>query len=377
MHRSRNVGWIVLLWVFSVFVLGCRPTTFLASAAISRTAQWSACGGMSGRWIFRGVDPSVPPRIRPGSYATATHSVHFVDARNLGRHSYRFLWSERNGIAYACRAGHLDIAHARKAADWTGYLAAVTLRNLEGGHAAFQFRGIEPSVYFVTLGFPPDWNRLGEADRQRVARDVSRELGQYLSFTALTWHEILTWFGYRPRPHVSEFPSAFSWEDTYSNLLGVHAAGMALKDENLPFSEAVTVVLARLIEELGGQPAEVAKRAAQSQSGRWYSKRGFSTVVHKRNFDVGLDDGFVTPCLVPGVDVCAGQAPLPLAVPTLEALARHGFSAHVQIEPRVWEQKKILAALVDEGCPPAKYLDPAVHFAFLVRYCQRHADAVD
>lgn len=376
-HRFRHVRWIVLLSAVLVCVLGCRPANLLASAAISQSAQWPARGGAPGQWTFRGLDPRVPPRIRPGSYATATHSVHFLDASSLGPHSYRFLWSERNGIAYACRAGHLDVAHARKAADWTGYLAAVTLRNLEGDHTAFQFRGIEPSVYSVTLVFPPDWDRLEEADRERVARDVSRELGQYLSFTALTWHEILTWFGYRPRPHVSEFPSAFSWEDSYSNLLGVLAAGAALENESLSFSEAVTGAFARLIEELGGQPAEVARRAAQSQRGRWYSKKRFSTVVHKRNFDVGLDDGFVTPCLVPGVDVCEGQAPLPLAVPTLEALARHGFSAHVQIEPRVWEQKKILAALADEGCPPAKRLDPAVHFPFLLRYCQRHADVVD
>jgi len=377
MHRSRYVRWIVLLSAFSVCALGCRPTTFLASAAISQSMQWLACGGAPGQWTFRGLDPNVSPRIRPGSYATATHSVHFVDAGSLGPHSYRFLWSERNGIAYACRAGHLDMAHARKAADWTGYLAAVTLRNLERGQASFQFRGIEPSVYSVTVVFPPDWDRLHDGDRERLARDVSRQLGQYLSFTVLTWHEILTWFGYRPRPHVSEFPSAFSWEDTYSNLLGVHAAAAALEDENLPFSQAVTVAFDRQLKDLGGQSAEVAKRAAQSQKGRWYSKRWFSTVVHKRNFDVGLDDGFVTPCLVPGVNVCEGQAPLPLAVPTLEVLVRGGFSVQVEIEPRVWEEKKILRVLEAEGSPPAKRIDPALHFPFILRHCESHADRAD
>ncbi len=35
--------------------------------------------------------------------------------------------AEGNGILYTCHAGHIDIAHARKAADWTGFLAAVTL----------------------------------------------------------------------------------------------------------------------------------------------------------------------------------------------------------------------------------------------------------
>jgi hypothetical protein len=231
----------------------------------------------------------------------------------------------------------------------------------------------EPSIGLVTLTFPSDWDRLDEDDRERAARDVSRELGQYLAFTALTWHEILTWFGYRPRPHVSEFPSAFSWEDTYSNLLGVQVAGAALQEETLPFSEAMTVALDRQLKDLGGQSAEVAERAARSQKGRWYSKRWFATVVHKRNFDVGLDDGFVTPCLVPAVAVCEGAEPLPLAAPALEALARHGFSVKVEIEPRVWEEKKILAALEAEGCPPVKRLDPTVHFPLILRYCEKHA----
>lgn len=377
MHWLRYTRSIVLVGSLLVGISGCRPATFLASAAISQKAQWRTSGDAPGEWTFKGLDPSVSPRIRPGSYATATHSVHFVDAANLGPHSYRFLWSERNGIAYTCRAGHIDIAHTRKAADWTGYLAAVTLRHLEQGRTSFQFRMREPSMCFVTLAFPPGWDRLDDDDREQIARDVARQLGQYLAFTVLTWHEILTCFGYRPRPHVSEFPSAFSWEDTYSNLLGVHIAGAALQEQTLSFNEAVTAALDRQLRDLGGQPAEVAKRAAQSQRGRWYSKRWLATVIYKRNFDLGLDDGFVTPCLVPGVSVCEGQEALPLAVPTLQALARCGFSVYVEIEPRVWEQKKILAALEAEGCPPAERLDPTIHFPFLLRYCESHMELVD
>ncbi len=370
MHGWRSGRWFVLVSLCGVGVFGCRPATFLAAAAISQGAQLGARTEASGPWTFHGLNPSVRPRIRPGSYATATRSVHFVDAANLGPHSYRFLWSECNGIAYTCRGGHIDVAHVRKAADWTGYLAAVTLRHIERNQTEFRFKLREPCVYSVALTFPPDWDRLDEHERERLARVVSRQLGQYCAYTALTWHEIITWFGYRPRPHVSEFPSAFSWEDTYSNLLGVHVAGAALEQESRPFSEAVTTFLDQQLEELGRQPAVVAKESAEALRGDWYSQGWFMTEVRKRNFDVGLDDGYVTPCLVPAVSACPSPEPQLLPVPTLDVLAESGFSARIEIAARGWEEKRILRALGAEARRP---IDPETDFALLMSYIEQDA----
>jgi hypothetical protein len=64
-----------------------------------------------------------------------------------------------------------------------------------------------------------------------MARDVAIELGQYLAFLGGTWHEIVTWFGHNNSGLISEFPSAFSWEDTFLNLLGTHVASVALRDD--------------------------------------------------------------------------------------------------------------------------------------------------
>ena len=373
MHGLQLGKCVLLVSVCTVGASGCRPTTFLAAAAISQGAQWHAHGEESGRWTFNGLDPRVPPRIRPGSYATATRSVHFVDATNLGPHSYRFHWSECNGIAYTCQGGHIDIAHLRKAADWTGYLAAVMLGHIERNEARFQFRAREPSRYYVTLTFPPDWDRLDDLERERVARRVSRQLGQYFAFTALTWHEIITWFGYRPRPNVSEFPSAFSWEDTYSNLLGVHVAGAALAQEGLPFSEAVTAILAQKLHDLGGQSADVSREAAEALKGQWYCKEWLTTSVWKRNFDIGLADGYVTPTLVPGVSVCPSPQPQPLPVPTLDAIAECGFSARVEIEARVWEEKRILQTLGRDTRKSTRRIDPVADFPGIMRYIEQDA----
>lgn len=66
--------------------------------------------------------------------------------------------------------------------------------------------------------------------------------------------------------------------------------------------------------------------------------------------------------------VCQGFArPSPLAVPTLDDPAMHGFSATVTIEPRVWEENKIFKALYGNIRPAEKKVDPSVHFAPLIR----------
>ncbi len=356
-----------------IVAAGCRSAAFVAGAVVRQGASPYGSHGRLGLWRYEGLDSDMPPRIRPGTYATATRGVPFLDPTSLGPHSYRFNWAERNGIVYTCRGGHIDIAHVRKAADCTGYLAALTLEHLRKGETRFQCRLIEPSLYFVTLTPPPEWDRLGDVERERIARDVSRELAQYVAFTSLTWHEFLTWFGYQPRPHKSEFPSAFSWEDTYSNLLGVHVAGAALEGESGVFSEVLTAVLDQRLQELGGLPARVGKPATRTMDGTWYTRGWFSTKVWERNFDLGLDDGYVTPTLIPAVPGCDAADPLPLAVPTLDSLARFGFSAKVEIEGRVWELKKIRKALAVEGCPPVERLDPVVHYPPLIDYL-RHAN---
>jgi hypothetical protein len=349
---------------------GCRQTTSLVGAVVCQDTHLHLAFGRPGRWTFDGIDARVPPRIRPGTYASATYGVRFLDPANLGPHRYRYAWSEQNGIIYTCRAGHIDIAHLRKAADWTAYLAAVTLERMEAGQTQFQFKLREPSVYHVALTFPPDWDSREATERERIAREVARDVGQHLAYTALTWHEILTWFGFRPRGYKAEFPSAFSWEDNYSNLLGTHIAAAALGQEGLPYDEAVTGLLQQRLDELEPQSAEVARQASESMRGSWYSRGGLVTRIYKRNLDTGWDDGYVTPCLVPGVAACGGTEPLPLAAPALSSLARYGFSIAVEIEGRVWEQGKILAALDAQGCPPVRRLDPRVHFPAILAYCR-------
>ncbi len=343
---------------------GCRQTIRFAGAAVNQHPLRYVAPAAD--WRFEGLDARLPPRLRPGSYPSATCGVRFLGREDLGGHSYRFSASEHSGIVYTCRAGHVDISHVRKGADWTGYIAAVVLGHLEHGRTAFEIKQVEPSLYRVVLRTPAGWNELEVTQRERIAKEVACDVGQYLAWTGLTWHEILTWFGYRFKVWQSEFPSAFSWEDSYSNLLGTHIAAAALRDSSRSFDEAVTALLDERLARLGVQSAEVTTELTEALRGRWYSSRPFSTVISERNFDVGLDDELVTPRLLPRVAGCPAPAPWSLAVPSLNSLDRYGFTMTVEIEPRVWEGPRILALLGFEKAEMPRSFDPTVHFATLL-----------
>lgn len=304
------------------------------------------------------------PRPRVGRYATATlGGATFVDPNHLGAHGYYNSLLERSGIVYTCRAGHIDLAHVRKSADWTAYIAERTCAMINKGQTHLSLSLSDPVRYSITLYPPCDWDAQSPQDRARRAQEAALALGQYVSFLGSTWHEIITWFGYRNIPFYPEFPSAFSWEDSFSDLLGTHVGAAALRDREHSFDEAMTLSLTRELEKLEAQPKDVAEKAARLVEGQWYSA-GFLFFVNmkKRNLDIGLDDGTITPWIVPCLDECPGARPLPYAVPTLEPLFELGFSVKVEIEPGGLERDRLLGAAYPDVETPPRTIVPAVHF---------------
>jgi hypothetical protein len=95
--------------------------------------------------------------------------------------------------------------------------------------------------------------------------------------------------------------------------------------------------------------------------------------MKKRNLDIGLDDGLVTPTLIPHVPTCPDATAMPYPIPNLEVLSQHGFSATVEIEPREWEKRRILD-IVDEGRTRSRIV-PETHFAAIM--ARIRAEAVD
>ena len=264
----------------------------------------------------------VRPRGRIGCYPTATWTTNFRGLKELGEHGYRHDISEKRGIVYTCKAGHIDITHVRKAADWTAYLASKIRHQLRENKTSLSFKLKEPTLYFVEFTYPENWKDLPEQEREEIVDDVSIRLGQYFSYTGLIWHEIITWFGYKCVGFFPERPSAFSWEDAFSDVFGTHIGAQALRDTEHKYDEAVTLALDCELKELGIQTGRTARHAAKKMRGIWYSESimPFGR-KRKRNFDTGHDDGFVTPLLVPSVPGCEGAEPKLCPVPNLEFLS--------------------------------------------------------
>jgi len=352
-HRVvRRTGTILLLCLLIIFQGSCSyQPNFLA---------------------FR--DAKSPPRIRMSCYASSTVGTTFADPEHLGLHGYSYGGSEKTGIVYTCKAGHIDIAHLRKAADWTAFLAEKTLEQLRKNRTAFSFKLYEPSRYFVKISYPQKWKDLSYAEKEIISRHLSIRLGQYFAYVGCTWHEILTWFGYRSIGFYPEFPSAFSWEDSFSNLLGTHIASMALRDAGHEYDESMTIALYRELKKLDVQPRRTAIRAAEDVKGLWYSGDFLFLVEMKgRNFDIGLDDGYVTPLIVPSASECEGIVAQPYPVPNLDLLSKYGFSVKLEIEPREWEKDKILKVVYPGSKKIEKRLEPAIHFARIMDYIKEDA----
>lgn len=321
-------------------------------------------GIVPGITFLNGCSMSGAPRVRLGSYATSTPGTNFIDTDNLGRHSYSSFLFENNGIAYTCRGGHIDIAHVRIGADNVRYLYYKIRRNLKNSDSNIKFKlNVEPSTYFVTLQYPPGWEDMPRKERRRIADELALEMSQYFTFTMTTWHEVLTWFGYKCMAILPEQPSAFSWEDIYSNLVGIRIGAQAIRDEEHSYNAAVTIAIKKELENLGVQSRHTAWAASEKMRGKWFD--GIVLVdMKERNFDIGLDNGFVTPTLVPGV--CEGAEPQSYPVPTLDKFNERGFTMDFEVEPREFERGRILKIIYPDGGPQRIY--PAKHIPLVIDY---------
>lgn len=321
-------------------------------------------GVVTGLIFINGCSVGNEPRIRLGSYATATPGTNFLDINSLGRHSYGNFLFENNGIVYTCRGGHIDIAHVRINADNVRYLYYKVRKNLINGNRDFTFKlNVEPSTYFVRIYYPHGWSSKTRKEREAISEELAMELSQYFTFTMTTWHEVLTWFGYKCMAFLPEQPSAFSWEDVYSNLVGIRIGAQALQDQEHDYDKAVTIALRSELENLGIQSSRTARKASEKMRGIWYDGI-FLVDMKERNLDIGLDDGFVTPMLVPGV--CEGTEALSYPVPTLEQFDKYGFKMRLEVEPREFEKGKVLKIVYPNG--GYKRIQPAKHLGVIVGY---------
>jgi len=358
-YPTRKLGCI--LGLLSLATAGCG---LLPDRALS---------GPANRVVFYGFNTQ--PRTRFGGYAAAIPGMTFL-GRDLGSHNYYWPFFEKNGIVYTCQGGHIDVVHMRIGIDWTAYLSAKSYQHIMRKDLGFSCRmPVDRSRSYVEITYPPGWDYLSETDKSAIAEKVALAIGPYLTFTMVTWHEVTTWYGYKSMAIPVEYDSAFSWEDSYSNLLGTIIGVQALQDPEHSYNKAVTLAIDREMKKLGILPsARDARLASKSMKGQWYTGSFVLLFdMKKRNFDIGLDDGYVTPTLVPSLSRCPNAEPLSYPVPTLEVLSEYGFQLKHEIEPHEWEKGKILR--VAFGDKSRKRINPQIHMATIMDHIQREAAA--
>lgn len=307
------------------------------------------------------------PQMRISDYFGNPLGIRLPDPNDLGRHCVDRCRGEKLGLVYTCRAGFIDLGHLREAADRTHYLSRRVYKKLMASKTSFSYRVIEPSYYHITLGYPDDWKRLGKQEKETVAREISIQLGQYLAHTSLIWHEILTWYGFSSTGIFPENISAFSPEDPYSDVLGTHLAAKILRRPDCFFNErayeeAMAAVIDETLKKLDAQSPEIAKQAVDHIKGDWY-EGGFYFFVEmkKRNLDVGLDNGIVTPWQIPGV--CPDVPPQICPAPDFRFLADYGFKVRVRLQPVEFEKGKIFSEI---GLNRSDRIIPYIHFPIII-----------
>jgi len=301
------------------------------------------------------------PKFRIGSFFGSPGGMYFADPNNLGTHSGNGekRKNEKTGMVYTCKGGFIDLGHLREGVDRTAHLAKITKQYLSEGKTEFNFEIIEPSMYWVKIELPGDWDKKSDLTKAKIIHEASVYLGQYFAHTSMIWHEIITWYGYSSTGIFPEHISSFSWEDTYSDILGTTLAVEALLTDSSNFDLTITRLIDRTLKELDVQSPQVAAQAAEQIKGEWFTGNLYIFVdMKKHNFDVGFTDGMVTPLLVP--NICPDVEPMTCPTPDMAFLRRLGMKLHLEIEPKSMERGQIFREI--DLAKGQKRMVPKVHF---------------
>jgi hypothetical protein len=289
----------------------------------------------------------------PGAFTL----YHASDPDFLGHHCYErsavLAADEANGIVYTTHAGFIDLAHVRITIDTVRFCTERIRDRIAQGQPSVTLTTLEGSRFVVELHdtrlgpAPPEANEQEQAERQRLIDELSLRLAQRVTYLMMTRHEVLTWFGYRTVSWIDESPSAFTWDDTMSHVIGLRVAERVLRDAqpDISFDEAVTSALRAELKQIGMVPPAQTDRAAHAVQGCWWSR----SKPLKRQLDIGLrdeDDNKVHPWLVPGFAPSDSDSEA-FALPTLRDVLGQDWSGSysIRIDPVVPQAQSLRDAL--------------------------------
>ena len=242
--------------------------------------------GMDMKTSFRGIP--IPFVKVSNIVETSDIGVHTYDAGLVGHGTDRdeIKDNEENGVIYTCRAGFVDLAHIRDYSDWTIYLA-FWIHNHLGEDLEMQLPPELGPRKILIHSFDPS----GLSRQQKVILAVS--MAQWAAIRLSAWHEIAQWHGHGLKA-FPEYPSAYSVEDLYSNILGAKIAAAIIysggsKSDQL-YSRNFDQWLKNILEHLGAQPIEVSRAYMKAVDQHWWDSNERlpnKYIVLKRNYDLG------------------------------------------------------------------------------------------
>jgi hypothetical protein len=178
-----------------------------------------------------------------------------------------------------------------------------------------------------------------------LAHELAIRHGQRMAMLMVTWHEVLTWYGYQATGILPEQQSAFTYDDTGTHAFGVLVGGRALRDSR-EWDQAVTAALSGTLRELGAVDPDETTFAARRVEGQWWS--GFEPL--KRQVESGLDRP-VQAWIVRDLPFCRAAEPYEYPVVETGNVLRRDVRGLVRIEinPNVAQANEIIRAGSGKG----------------------------
>jgi hypothetical protein len=216
----------------------------------------------------------------------------------------------KRGIIYTKRAGVVDLAHVFNTVLVANEASKAVATGLRQGQNSIRLPTFDDSAVSIVFSSPPVVSETAGVDSAQRIQAVSRITGECVAYELGTWHEIITWFGYETTGVWSEKPSAFTYEDIVSHLVGVQVfEAIPGEPDRAKFGSA----LRRVLANLGLVDKKLAKKAIYSVKGLWWGPQLYT----RRLLDIGEKDGVVRPWTVPGAqdDLHDRNGPLSFTVP--------------------------------------------------------------
>jgi len=265
------------------------------------------------------------------------------------------------GIIYTRQAGFLDLAHVRNTIDWTYYVYRRVRPALADQRPALKIYGADRSVWFVQVVDAPRWQHAAAEGGEALVDETALRLAQHIAYDMMTWHEIITAFGYASSGYIPETRSAFTCEDITSHALGIEIAGQAIRAGGC-FDQAVTRLLDHRMDELEAVSPELTDAAVEKVRDRWWEPER----ALRYQYDVGQVTACVRPWLVAGMSDVGADFGRPLPLVSLDDVLGWNLTGwfRVELEPHVMEGapiRRVLGGDVDR-------ITPSEHFARIIVY---------